>query len=105
MGFRPALLRTLASPAASLRTRLARAPEDALLAPYRNDRRRPPQVSESELSCKRHRLSRLIFTKPDGVRHNGLLLRPEREVPAPCVLLLHALTSDKETMVRLFGEA
>jgi len=60
-------------------------------------------VTGKPLPDPEHTLVRLRLKKPDGHSFSGLLVRPRGERPAPCALLLHALSSDKETMIRLFG--
>ena len=78
---------------------------ERLKSSYRYDAGSPPAVTEEHLPDGEHRLSRLSFRRKDGQGHSGLLLRPAAEGRFPCVLLLHALTSNKEAMIRLFGRA
>jgi len=75
----------------------------ALEAAYRYNTSRPPTVTEATERDPEHRLSRLSFRKPDGQSFSGLLMRPQATGMYPCVLLLHALSSDKDAMIRLFG--
>lgn len=63
----------------------------------------PLRVTEQIRDDPDHYLSRLIFHKPDGHAFSGLFVRPRAEGSFPCALLLHALSSDKEAMIRLFG--
>lgn len=76
---------------------------DPLTATYRYDRKRPLRVTEQELHGSGHYRSRLTFTKPDGHELAGLFIRPRAEGRYPCALLLHALNSSKDEMVRHFG--
>ncbi|HTE18137.1 MAG TPA: alpha/beta hydrolase [Armatimonadota bacterium] len=78
---------------------------DALRASYAYDAGAPLTVTEELGYDPEYRLSRLRFRSGDGSGHTGLFLRPAAEGVYPCVLLLHALSSDKDAMVRLFGRA
>jgi predicted esterase len=50
-------------------------------------------------------LQHLSFPGASSKRVSGLLLRPKAEGVYPCVLLLHGLGSNKETMIKYFGNA
>jgi fermentation-respiration switch protein FrsA (DUF1100 family) len=63
----------------------------------------PATVTEESLPDPEHTLVRLRLRKPDGHSFSGLMIWPRGERVVPCALLLHALSSDKETMIRLFG--
>ncbi len=78
---------------------------DAMKSAYDHTRSGSFRVEEDQQSDPDYRLSRLCFRKRDGHSIAGLLLRPASPDPCPCVVLLHALSSDKETMIRHFGRA
>ncbi|MBC8101505.1 MAG: alpha/beta fold hydrolase [Cytophagales bacterium] len=46
----------------------------------------------------------IVFTNTAGSTVTGTLLLPKGKRGMPCVLLLHGAGSDKETMVRVFGD-
>ncbi len=71
--------------------------------PYGYSRRRPLTVREEARSDARHSLVRLSFQRDGEERFAGLLMRPRAKEPCPCALLLHPLSSDKETMISHFG--
>lgn len=48
---------------------------------------------------------RLTITEPGGTTANAIYRKPGRKGPYGCVLLLHGLTSSKETMIRMYGPA
>jgi uncharacterized protein len=76
---------------------------ETLRAAYAYEAGTPLRVEEERQPEEQHFLARLTFIKPNGHRFAGLLIRPTPAGVYPCVLLLHALSSDKETMIRLFG--
>jgi uncharacterized protein len=65
----------------------------------------PLIVTEEPRADPDYRLSRLSFSMGNRHQFSGLLLRPQTEGPHAGVLLLHALSSDKEAMIRGFGRA
>jgi dienelactone hydrolase len=77
---------------------------DRLRGPYHYEVRGRAVIDETQ-SDGPHRLSRLRLESETGSHHTGLLLRPAGEGACPCVLLLHAMRHDKESMMRLFGRA
>lgn len=52
---------------------------------------------------KDYKLWHVSFPNLKGQAVPGLFLRPKAEGVYPCVLILHGMTSDKETFVRYFG--
>ena len=64
-----------------------------------------PTVTEVIRPDPEYRLSHIVFTNRKGQSVPGLFLRPKGTGVYPCVLLLHGLGSDKETMTRIFGRA
>jgi fermentation-respiration switch protein FrsA (DUF1100 family) len=75
----------------------------SLKAAYTYEVGAPAAVREAPLPDADYRLARLTFASAAGHSLAGLMLRPVAPGPAPCALLLHALSSDKETMTRLIG--
>jgi uncharacterized protein len=78
---------------------------ETLRAAYAYDAAAPLTVTEEVRPDPEHSLSRLTLTRRGGHQVSGLFIRPTGDGQHPCVLLLHALSSDKEEMVRLFGRA
>jgi len=72
---------------------------------YAYSSRNPLTVQEERRGDSGLYLSRLSFQKRTGERFAGLFVRPRAEGVYPCALLLHALSSDKETMIQHFGRA
>jgi uncharacterized protein len=81
----------------------ARLPWETLQAAYAYVPEAAPAVTEELRDDPEYHLGRLTFRKPGGESHTGLLLRPRALHRYPVVLLLHALSRDKEEMIRLFG--
>src|SRR5262245_44159678 len=94
-----------ASPAISAEGLVPSLPWEVLQAAYAYDAASAPSVTEELRDDPEYRLARLTFGKPGGESHTGLMLRPRAPARYPCVLLLHALSRDKEAMIRLFGRA
>src|SRR5262245_50162021 len=78
-------------------------PWETLRAAYEYERAACLAVTEEVRDDPEYRLARLTFHKAGGESHTGLLLRPRAPGRYPGVLLLHALSRDKEEMIRLFG--
>jgi len=101
------LIWSLLSAGAAAQPEQAAAPHtwETLAAAYAYDATASAHVTEERQDDPEHYASRLTFRKGDGASLAGLFLRPRAEGVYPCVLLLHALSSDKEAMIRLFGRA
>jgi uncharacterized protein len=76
---------------------------ERLKGAYQYDAGAPLAVTEELRPDPTYHLARLSFTKATGHRLSGLLIHPRTEGIFPCVLLLHGLSSDKETMIHTFG--
>jgi fermentation-respiration switch protein FrsA (DUF1100 family) len=74
-----------------------------LRAAYDYDAKRPLDVKEAPKENADALLLHITFTGPDGETVPGLFARPKADGVYPCALLLHGLTSDKETMLKYFG--
>lgn len=70
---------------------------------YRGDQM--PQIVEETVSDPEFSLARWRFRCPGDVTHTGLFIRPAADGRYPCALLLHALSRDKDEMIRHFGRA
>lgn len=76
-----------------------------LASAYRYRRSPLPRVSEEPVADPELHLARWEFQGGQGAAHTGLFIRPLPEGRYPCVLLLHALSRDKDEMIRHFGRA
>lgn len=78
---------------------------DRLKSAYQYPSDPGPRITEEVLSDPDFSLARWRFREPNGITHTGLYLRPAAEGRYPCALLLHALSRDKDEMIRHFGRA
>ena len=76
-----------------------------LSAAYAYDNKKPTEVKEEEKKSDSSYLLHISFAGSKGDKVYGIFARPKKEGVYPTVLLLHGLTSDKETMVKAFGSA
>lgn len=82
----------------------ARPPWNRLQAAYRYDAQKAIEVTETPVPSSDSFKLDLQLVGPSGQKVPGVFLRPKAEGVYPCVLLLHGLTSNKETMVTVFGQ-
>ena len=71
---------------------------------YGYDAKKPLRVKEE---IKRNDAAYVVHLQvegPDGKTAPGVFMRPKAEGVYPVILLLHGLTSDKETMLNIFGK-
>ena len=74
-----------------------------LKAFYDYEGRKPPAVKIDEKPNDQAMVLHIEFNNPNGEKVTGLFTRPKARGVYPCVLLLHGLTSNKETMALVFG--
>jgi fermentation-respiration switch protein FrsA (DUF1100 family) len=74
-----------------------------LEAAYSYDAKTQLKVTEEPKQDSEFLSLHLSFANALGQTVPGIFLRPKKEGVYPCVLLLHGLTSNKETMILLFG--
>ncbi len=67
--------------------------------------KKPVPVKEEPKEDADYQLAHISFTNSKGQTVPGLFLRPKADGVYPCVLLLHGLGSNKETMTNRFGRA
>jgi fermentation-respiration switch protein FrsA (DUF1100 family) len=70
---------------------------------YEYDAHKPPSVKTEERQNAQAYVLHLEFKGPHGEQVYGLFARPKADGVYPCILLLHGLTANKETMALLFG--
>jgi uncharacterized protein len=63
-----------------------------------------PQIEEFPKPHPNAMMLKLRFTGVDNKPVEGVFLRPKAEGTYPCALLLHGLTNNKETAVKMFGD-
>ncbi len=63
----------------------------------------PLAVKEEARDDTDVKLSHISFSNTKGQRVPGLFMRPKAEGVYPCVLILHGMTSDKDTFMKFFG--
>lgn len=76
---------------------------EKLKAAYNYDSRATLTVKEEPKQDSEYLLVHLSFPNAKGQTVPGLFLRPKAEGVYPCIVLLHGLTSNKETMSDRFG--
>jgi len=76
---------------------------DQLKAAYNYNSNPVPSVKTESKADADYHLEHISFTNSKGETVTGLFMRPKAEGTYPCVLLLHGLFSNKETMNRSFG--
>lgn len=76
-----------------------------LASAYRYPREPLPRVREEQVEDPGLHLARWHFQGGRGASHTGLFIRPLPVGRYPCVLLLHALSRNKDEMIRHFGRA
>jgi uncharacterized protein len=101
----PRFRELLKSAAASLPALARGTGWDALRSFYNRPAESRPVLREEPQPDRQFRRARALLERRGGHRVAGLFLRPHGDGPFPCALLLHALSSDKETMSELFGRA
>lgn len=74
-----------------------------LAAAYAYDAKKPLHVQEKAVKSETAYVMHVQIEGPDGEKAEGTFMRPKAEGVYPVVLLLHGLTSDKETMMQFFG--
>ncbi len=70
---------------------------------YAYDAKKPLHVVEKAVKSETASVMHVQIEGPDGEKAEGTFMRPKAEGVYPVVLLLHGLTSDKETMIQFFG--
>ncbi|MCW3097219.1 MAG: esterase [Chthonomonadaceae bacterium] len=76
---------------------------DALKAAYDYDSSAAPDVKEEPVANENVMVLHITFTGPDGKPVNGTFMRPKADGVYPCALVMHGLTNNKETSIKLFG--
>lgn len=76
---------------------------DQLKAAYNYDAKQAPSVKVELKTDADYYVEHISFTNAKGETVPGIFMRPKAEGTYPCVLLLHGLFSNKETMNRSFG--
>ncbi len=71
---------------------------------YAYDAKKPLHVKEEIKHSDTAYVVHVQVEGPDGKTAPGVFMRPKAEGVYPVVLLLHGLTSDKETMLNIFGK-
>ena len=74
-----------------------------LQAAYAYDATKSLQVKEKPVKSDTMTVTHVQIEGPDGEKAQGVFMRPKMDGVYPVVLLLHGLTSDKETMIQFFG--
>ena len=75
-----------------------------LKAGYEYDAKKPLKVKEEVRNSETAYVVHVQIEGPEGKKAPGVFMRPRADGVYPVVLLLHGLTSDKETMLKFFGE-
>ena len=96
----PATVPTLAPAAAPLPAAPA---WDKLKAMHAYKLNAPLVVKEEARADADFKVSHISFSNVKGQTVPGLFMRPKAEGVYPCVLILHGLTSDKDTFINIFG--
>lgn len=76
---------------------------DTLKAAYDYDSSTPPDVKEEPVESANALVLHITFTGPYGKPVNGTFMRPKADGVYPCALVMHGLTNNKETAIKLFG--
>ena len=76
-----------------------------LRAIYQYDAKKPLEVEEKALEDPNYLKVHLSLTTLSGERAPGVFMRPKAEGRYPIVILLHGLTSNKESMITRYGKA
>lgn len=71
---------------------------------YAYNAKKPLRVKEELKHSDTAYMVHLQIEGPDGKMAPGVFMRPKADGVYPVVLLLHGLTSDKETMLNIFGK-
>jgi predicted esterase len=75
----------------------------ALRALYEYDAKKPFEVEEKPIEDANYLKLHLSLVTPSGERAPGVFMRPKATGRYPIVVLLHGLTSHKESMLSLYG--
>lgn len=78
-------------------------PWETLKAAYDYDSSTPPDVKEEPVANDSALVIHISFTGPDGKPVSGTFMRPKAEGVYPCALVMHGLTNNKETAIKLYG--
>ena len=78
-------------------------PWEKLKAAYDYDSSTAPDVKEEPVANDNMMVVHITFTGPDGKAVSGTFMRPKADGVYPCALVMHGLTNNKETSIKLFG--
>lgn len=71
---------------------------------YKYDTKSPADFKAEPREDKEYVVEHLSFSNSKGETVHGTFTRPKEAGKYPCVLLLHGLTSNKESMIQMFGK-
>ncbi len=76
---------------------------ESLESAYNYDNSAPPDVKEEPVANDSVMVVHISFTGPNGKPVSGTFMRPKADGVYPCALVMHGLTNNKETAIKLFG--